>query len=84
MGVGVEDAHDVGPERLGGAVHPQHLLGVDLVDHGRGGGVGRDEEVGRLVAPVGPGQEAARLVGQAGQAVGDHLHVEGTGQAEHG
>ena len=44
---------------------------------------GGDEEVGRLVPPVGPDQEAARLVGQTGQAVGDHLHVDGPGQAKH-
>ena len=71
------------PSCLGRPVDPQHLLGVDLVDHGRGRGVGGDEEVGRLVSPVGPDQEAARLVGQTGQAVGHHLHVDGAGQAKH-
>ena len=70
-------------ERLGRPVHPQHLLGVDLVDHGRGCRVGGDEEVGRLVPSVGPDQEAARLVGQTGEAVGHHLQVEDAGQAEH-
>ncbi len=71
------------PSVLGRPVDPQHLLGVDLVDHGRGRRVGGDEEVGGLVPPVGPDQEAARLVGQTGQAVGHHLHVDGAGQAKH-
>ena len=39
--------------------------------------------MGGLVTPVGPDQETAGLVGEAGQAVGHHLHVHGLGQAEH-
>ena len=71
------------PVRLGVPVGLEVLPGVDRVELGRGGGVAGRVAAGHLAGRRVAGQQPARLVGQAGEAVADHLQVDLVGQPQH-
>ena len=71
------------PVGLGVAVGVQMLLGIDRVELGRGGQVARRVAAADLTGRRIAGQKPARLVGQTGDAVTDHLKVDVVGHPQH-
>jgi hypothetical protein len=72
----MEHSDDRVTAALGIAVGTQMLLGVDGVQLGRGGQIPRRIAGDRLAGPRIAAEQAARLVGQADEAVGHHLIVD--------
>jgi hypothetical protein len=90
VGVAVHHADHLESVRLGLPVRTQVLAGVDRVDAARLGHVAGGDEPHDLVAAVSglagscADQQAARLVRQAVEGVGDHRGEDLVGHPEHG